>query len=240
MASQNEQAFRRWWWIVVVAFAIGVAGAFVSLQIAKPEYQASCKLFVAGRPDSGTGEGYQAAQFAQARVAAYMDLIKGARVAENAAKALGLNAPIQDVQGRISVSAAPESVIMTVSTVDPEAQSSADLANAVCMAFLAVAADAEGANPLVNVRIIEYANKPEYPIGPSKSRYLTVGALAGILAGLALVVALGRISPAAKSPAVETKSTPDNVRRQAPSPPVPANDAGEHLPGVGSHRYRDR
>ena len=206
MASLNEVAFRKWWWLVVVATVVGIAGAFGALQIAKPQYQASCKLFVAGRPDTGTGEGYQAAQFAQARVAAYLDLIKGARVAEGAINALGLDLPTADLQNRVSASAAAESVIITVSVIDPQKQRSADLVNAVCLSFLSVAADAEGANPLVNVRIIEYAKSPEYPIGPSRSRYLTVGALAGLFAGLGLVIMMGRVRLKDSPPNVETET----------------------------------
>lgn len=234
MASQNELAFRKWWWLILVAVAVGVAGAYGSLQIVKPTYQASCRLFVAGRPDSGTGEGYQAAQFAQARVAAYLDLIKGARVAEGAINALGLDMPTEDLQGRITANAAAESVIMTVSVVDTQAQESADLVNAVCLAFLAVAADAEGANPLVNVRIIEYAKAPEYPIGPSKTRYLAVGGLAGLLAGLGLVIALGRIRPRGGS---SGPTAPGAELEQ--DGPEPLEDASvEQSGGAGFHRRR--
>lgn len=194
LTSQNIATVRKWWWVLAITLALGLGGAFVSFEVAKPEYQSSCKLFVAGRPDSGTGEGYQAAQFAQARVAAYLDLIKGARVAEGAINALDLNIPTQDLQQRISASAAAESVIITVSVTDLQSQRSADLANAVCNTFIAVATDAEGANPLVNVRVVEYAKGPLYPIGPSLKRYLVVGLLAGVLSGIGLIVTLGNLS----------------------------------------------
>jgi capsular polysaccharide biosynthesis protein len=238
MASQNELAFRRWWWLVVIAVCIGIAGAFVSLQVVKPEYEASCKLFVAGRPDSGTGEGYQAAQFAQARVAAYLDLLKGARVAQGAINALGLDMPSEDLQGRITATAPAESVIMTVSVVDPQPQRSADLANAVCTSFLSVAADAEGANPLVNTRVIEYANKPVYPIGPSKKRFLTVGALSGLLAGVGLVVMLGRRSPSRgqSPPDALAEGTVHDADSQQPDGKSPAKQSV----GNASHRRRDQ
>ncbi|WP_170292424.1 YveK family protein [Mycolicibacterium grossiae] len=189
---------------MVITTTLGLGGAFISLQVVEPEYQSSCKLFVAGRPDSGTGEGYQAAQFAQARVAAYLDLIKGARVAEGAINALDLDIPTQDLQQRISASAAAESVIITVSVTDLQSQRSADLANAVCNTFIAVATDAEGANPLVNVRVIEYAKGPLYPIGPSQKRYLAVGLLTGVLAGAGLIVALGNMT---RSPRVAPPPT---------------------------------
>ena len=240
MASLNEVAFRKWWWLVVVATVVGIAGAFGALQVAKPQYQASCKLFVAGRPDTGTGEGYQAAQFAQARVAAYLDLIKGARVAEGAINALGLDLPTADLQNRVSASAAAESVIITVSVIDPQKQRSADLVNAVCLSFLSVAADAEGANPLVNVRIIEYAKSPEYPIGPSRSRYLTVGALTGLFAGLGLVMILGRVrlgnhhlknETAAGVEAVDNQDTVDVGAKQRV-----VDDSEGQLRGSGNHR----
>lgn len=236
MASQNEAAFRKWWWLVVLAVAIGIAGAFTSLQLVKPQYQASCKLFVAGRPDSGTGEGYQAAQFAQARVAAYLDLIKGARVAEGAVNALDLNIPTEDLQSRITASAAAESVIITVSVTDEQAQRSADAANAVCNTFIAVATDAEGANPLVNVRVVEYAKGPQYPIGPSQKRYLVVGALTGLLAGMGLVVLLGRSRPTTSTPS--PVATPEEQGAALPDGPPAVSAQTDTANGSASHRRR--
>jgi capsular polysaccharide biosynthesis protein len=237
MASQNELALRKRWWVVVIAVVVGVAGAFVSLLIVNPEYQASCKLFVAGRPDSGTGEGYQAAQFAQARIAAYLDLIKGARVAEGAINTLGLSSSTQDLQSRISANAAAESVVMTVSVIDRQPQRSADLVNAVCQSFLAVVADAEGANPLVNVRIVEYAKAPEHRIGPNKKRYLSVGGLTGLLAGLGLAVALGRREPKNRQ-LTGADMTDAGALEQFDSPPQSDDGPGERSSGAGFHRRR--
>jgi receptor protein-tyrosine kinase len=240
MVSRNEQAFRKWWWLVVVTVVVGFAGALVSLHFAKPEYQASCKLFVAGRPDSGTGEGYQAALFAQARVAAYLDLIKGARVAEGAINGLGIDIPTEDLQRRITANAAAESVIMTVGVVDSQPQKSADLVNAVCLSFLAVAADAEGANPLVNVRIIEYAKAPEYPIGPGSTRYLTVGGLAGFMAGLGLVMLLGRIRRRGDSTGYRASAgVPADDDEQPATSELSAVGTAEQFDNAGSHRRRD-
>lgn len=194
MASQNEMAFRRWWWIVPIAIAIGLAGAFGALQVVAPQYEATCRLFVSVPPNTGPGESYQAAQFGQARVAAYLDLIKGDRVARQAIDALDLDLPVDDLKQRITAAADAESVVMNVSVVDMQTQRAADLANAVCNAFLAVAADAEGPNPPIIVRMIENAGPTLDPISPIGKKYLAVGGLAGFLAGVGLVLLLSRLN----------------------------------------------
>lgn len=240
MASQNELSLRKWWWVVVLAAVVGVAGAVVALQRVPSEYEGSCKLFVAGRADTGTGEGYQAAQFAQARVAAYLDLIGGARVSENAVNALGLDMSTDELQKRVTATAAPESVIMTVAVTDEQSQMAADLANAVCKAFVEVSIDAEGVNPLVNVKIVEYANAPKNPIGPSKKRYLAVGGIAGLLAGIGLVMLLGRarppkVDPGHVAPVREAGSLNGSAEPSADTATQERQDAGG-----GGTRRRDR
>jgi capsular polysaccharide biosynthesis protein len=222
VVSGNQRAFRRWWWLVPIAAGIGLAGAFLSLRLAETEYQATCSLFVSVPPNTSPGESYQAAQFGQARVAAYLELIKGGRVAESAVNSLNLDMSPQDLAQRIDARADPESVVMNVSVTDGQAQRSADLANAVCTQFLAVAADAEGPSSPINVRMIENAAAPSNPIAPSPKRYLGVGVVAGILGGIALVVLLGRMMPGdtrqedprdgrVSAPSARTKAEPSDV-----------------------------
>ena len=201
MSSQKKLVFRKRWLIVPMAVAVALAGAQLSTKLAQPEYQATCRLFVAITPSTTPGEPYppgetyMAAQLARDRVIAYLDLIKGDRVAHAAIDSLRLDLPAPDLVQRIEATAEAESVLMNVSVTDSQSHRSADLANAVCAEFQTVAADAEGPNSIVNVKLVEKASAPQYPISPNLNRNLAVGALIGLLLGMALVLALERIWP---------------------------------------------
>jgi capsular polysaccharide biosynthesis protein len=236
MASQNQLAFRRWWWLVPIVMAIGLAGAFGSLQLVQKQYGATCRLFVAIPPNTSAGESFQAAQFGQARVAAYLDLIRGDRVADGAIKSLNLDITAKDLEKRIDAKADAESVLMNVSVTDSQPQRSADLANAVCKNFLTVAADAEGPNPLVDVRMIEEAVAPQDPVSPSVKRYLALGALTGLLVGMGLVVMLGRIRTEREALSEEAEPN-DGATSQVPIPPE-QRYADDVQRNAGVHRVR--
>ena len=213
MASQNQLALRKWWWVIPLALAIGVAGAFVSLLVVQREYEGTCRLFVSVPPYTSPGESYDAAQFGQARVAAYLDLIKGNRVAEGAISDLKLHMNAEDLKDRITAHADAESVVINVSVTDTQSQRSADLANAVCKAFLAVSADAEGPNSPINLRMIENASPPQHPKSPKAPRYLAAGALTGLLGGIGLALVLGRIWPPGGRPSEDNRDDSDSSER---------------------------
>jgi capsular polysaccharide biosynthesis protein len=240
MASQNQLAFRKWWWLIPIAVAIGLAGAFGSLHLVQKEYKAVCGLFVGVPRDTGSGESYQAQQFAQARVASYLELIKGRRVAEGAINYLqsglspgDLEKDVDALEKRIDAKAEAESVLIDVSVTDPQPQRSADLANAVCKSFLAEDSDAEP-NPLVDITLIEYAQAPQSPASPSPKRYLALGAITGLLLGIGLVVSLGRIQRERKRPSGATQPETD-ATSQVPLGQPQQNTAGED-DSSGTHR----
>lgn len=196
MSPQNRLTFRkRRWWIVPVMVAVGLAGAFLSFKFIQPEYKATCGLFVANADNTPPGAAYAAAQVGQQRVAAYIGLIKGDRVADGAIRSLDLNLSPGDLVKRIEANADAESVFMNVSVTDSQPQRSAALANAVCAQFQTVAADAEGPNSVIAVKLVEQADAPQHPVSPNAKRLLAVGALIGLLLGVGLVRALERIWP---------------------------------------------
>lgn len=235
MTSYNQVVLRKWWWLVPVAIAIGIAGGFGALQITQPQYQATCRLFVSVPPGTSPGESYQAAQFGQARVAAYLELIKGERVAEQAINSLNINMAPHDLAGRIAAKADAESVVMDVSVTDGESERSAELANAVCVQFLAVVADAEGPNSPINIRLIESSRAPQAPISPSPKRFLGLGALAGLLVGAGLIMTLAKMRQRD-----DLRQNEQQVEVAAPellAPTRSAPDVGEQTSsGSGFHR----
>jgi capsular polysaccharide biosynthesis protein len=247
MASQNQLAFRKWWWLVPIAVVIGIAGAIGSLQLVQKEYSATCRLFVAIPPNTNPGDSFQAAQLGETRVAAYLDLIKSNRVAVSAINSLNLDWSPRELEKELDAKADAQSVLMNVSVTDSQPQRSADLANAVCKSFLAVAADAEGPNSVVDVRLIEDAAAPENPVSPNPKKYLALGGLTGLLAGIGLVIALGRLRAERERAEEAPSSEIDGGRPRS----APDGDAQIQMPKTsweppdqedtsGAHRVRRR
>jgi capsular polysaccharide biosynthesis protein len=191
----------------------------LATKVAEPKYKATCRLFVAIGVNTTPGETFQGSSLAQDRVVAYLELIKGDRVAQRAINRLGLDISAPDLVNRIEATAAAKSVLMDVSVTDSQSQRSADLANAVCEEFQGVAVDTEAPNSAVNVKLVETASAPQNPISPSAKRNLAVGALVGLLVGLGLVRALDRIWPVGEPDPKPVQPEQNNVA--IPPPAIP-------------------
>jgi len=68
MSLGKRSAFRKGWWILTVAIAVGLGGAFAATQSMEPQYDATCRLFVAVNSDAVPSETYQAGLLAEDRV----------------------------------------------------------------------------------------------------------------------------------------------------------------------------
>ena len=196
--------------------AVALGGAFLATKVAQPKYKATCRLFVAIGVNTTPGETFQGSSLAEDRVVAYLELIKGNRVAQRAIDRLGLDMSAADLVKRIEATAAAKSVLIDVSVTDSQSQRSADLANAVCEEFQGVAMDTEAPNEAVIVKLVETASAPQDPISPSGKRNLAVGALVGLLVGWGLVLALDRVWPVGKPDAKPVQPDPEPVADIAP------------------------
>jgi polysaccharide biosynthesis transport protein len=195
MSSRNLMAFRRRWWILPIVMFVGLFGALVATQATEPTYKATCLLFVAVNSQTDPSQTYQAAQFAEDRVVAYLPLIKGDWVAWDVIKRFAPDMSAPDFESRIEATAELKSVLINVSFSDSNAQRSAELANAVCAEFVEVAANIERPNSQTSVKLVQKASAPPYPVSPNAKRNLAAGVFVGLLVGLGLVLLVGRIWP---------------------------------------------
>jgi receptor protein-tyrosine kinase len=221
MAWRNQLAFHMRWLLLPIVIAIALGGAYWATTVAQPQYKATCRLFVAVAADTTPAETYQGSLLAQERVVAYLELIKGDRVAQEAINSLHLDMTAGDLVNRIEATAEVKSVLMDVSVTDPQSQRSADLANAVCAVFQTIAADTEAPSPVVNVKLVEKANAPQHPISPKGNQNLAIGGVVGLLVGWALVLALNRIWPAGESDPKAVRPDDDPVETPSTEDPGP-------------------
>jgi receptor protein-tyrosine kinase len=189
----------------------GLLGAYVATQGMEPAYKATCRLFVGVNSQTSPSETYEAAQFAEDRVIAYLPLIKGDRVAWGVIRQRGLNMSALDFESRVEATAELKSVLIDVSFSDSDAQRSADIANAVCEEFQGVAADTERPNSQTTVKLVEKATAPPAPVSPSVTKNLAAGALVGLLVGFGLMHLVDRTRPKGE-PDLKTVEPDDHER----------------------------
>jgi succinoglycan biosynthesis transport protein ExoP len=181
---------RRWRvWVsgLVLGLLCGVAGSLMAQTV----YTATATSFVtvAEQVDSaGQGEIFQGSQFAVQRVKSYAPLVKSPDVLDPVINKLRLDATSRQLARTVSVSSAPETVLMDVSVDNPDPRLAAEIADAVSMQLGTVIENLETArdNGVSNVKV-SLARPAEVPIHPSSPRVLlnlVLGGAAGIALGL--------------------------------------------------------
>lgn len=182
-------------WITIVAFTLlGLAaGAGVTLSI-QPTYTAETKLFVATQSSGSVTDLQQSNSFAQSRVQSYVQTAITPAVLQPAADSLGLTSSAAALARRVTATADPGTVIITISAVDASPVQAAALAQAVGDSLITVIDELEsptkGGSSPVKLSIIAPAMAPAAPAAPNNRLNIAIGAMIGL--GLGFAVALLR------------------------------------------------
>lgn len=177
---------KRFWMIALCALVVGGSAFLYARKNVLPKYEASTTIYInnnSGRDANYVSSGDLAV--ALRLVASYVNIIQSERVMDKVIEETGL--PLVPAQLRSLISAEPmgetEMLKVTVSTANP--QISADIANAVAkVAPGEITEIIEGSS----AKIVDYAKVPQGPSTPSNTTYAALGAAAGAV--LAVVVIL--------------------------------------------------
>lgn len=186
---------QRRWRVWVAGLILGLmAGAVVST-LAQTEYTATATSFVtvAERVDnSGQGEIFQGSQFAVQRVKSYAPLVGSPDVLQPVIDELGLTMSLRDLGQEVSVSSAPETVLLDVAATDPDPVLAARIADAVSLRLGQVIETLETAKGAgvsnVTVSLAKRASVPTQPSSPRIVLNLILGACVGLALGLVAAV----------------------------------------------------
>ena len=177
-------------WIVIVAFTlIGTAGAAAITLLTTPKYAASTLVFVYVQSSGTVNELAQGSNFAQSQVKSYAEAVSTPRVLDNAIKSLRLDISAGELASSVSASAPLDTVNIEITVEDESPTDAASIANAVTASFGQVIEDitkpTNGAESQVSVSVLREAAVPSKPISPNTNVNLIIGALAGLIVGLA-------------------------------------------------------
>ena len=191
------KALRRWWYITIIsALAIGLA-AGIWAQGRPSSYESTAEIFISSVPADAAADATTAltlSRLAQDRILTYANLVDSPRVLEPVRESLGLSRGIDELDGQISTSNPPGTVLLQITVQDEDSEQAALIANAVAQSMAAAIERLEtppaGDVPLLQATITSPATPSSGTIGPGWVFFAGLGGLAGFVVGLAIAIVL--------------------------------------------------
>jgi len=183
---------RAGWRIVAVSVVVFVAAAFGISLLVTPVYESRAQMFVSTQGQTFREDTYKADLFSQQRLVAYAELVKGNLVTSRVVDELALDLSPAELAQKVTMSYSVESVVFDIVATDNSPELARDIANTMAIELSAVVAELEapedGEIPSAAIGIRNQPEASSTPIRPNLAEYLTVGAVVGLLVGVALVL----------------------------------------------------
>ncbi|MCW2779514.1 MAG: capsular exopolysaccharide family [Frankiales bacterium] len=172
---------------VLACAVLGAATGYGYVQRAQPSFQSTVVLFVsATQTPSGGGE-YDRARFAQERVVSYVPLVVSPPVLQPVINELHLDDSPADLAHRLTVTAAPGTVLLRISAQADDAAGAMRTANATATSFASFVGRLEGTddgNPSVDLLVTQSASLDAEQVSPRPRLDVGLGLFFGLLVGL--------------------------------------------------------
>lgn len=191
--SHYLRVVRKRWRIVVLGLLAGLLTAIVVTWLTPRQYEAQVTIYVSARPGTdGLADAYQGSLLSEQKVKSYVRLLTGLQVAQSIVDESQLDLSPDEVAARIEASVQPDTVLLTATVTDRSAERAKDIADAAGEVFTRMVSELErpaaGVAPTVTARVVEPAVLPSHPAVPSVPLNITVGVLAGLVAGYVLAL----------------------------------------------------
>lgn len=183
---------KRWLTIALTALVVlGLAGLLTA--VGTKQYAARTQFFVSVSGADDTAQLQQGSTFVQQRVKSYAQLIKTPRALDPVVAAVGGDSTPDDLAEAITVSTPPDTVMLEVAVIDPSPERAREIAAALGETFPAVVdeierpSDTSRTSP-IKISLVQPAQTSGTPVSPDPVRNLVLGALLGLVLGLAMAV----------------------------------------------------
>jgi receptor protein-tyrosine kinase len=200
------QVLRRQWWIVALVTVVAIAAAFAYVRRETPVYSASSTVVV-GQGDTLFAPGLSV-DF-QAFTQTISNLLESNVVAQTAIKQLGLHATPTTLLGNLTVSAQPDSAVISVSYHDTNKARAVRILSTLGAIFtqlvdtkLARQSSGSSSTPTsqpVSAVIFDPAHGDPGQVSPKTSRSLAIAAVLGLVAGILLAFLRDALSTTIKT-----------------------------------------
>lgn len=185
------RTIQRRWLMITALFLVGIAIAAGVVVLMTPSYQASARLFVSTQAVGTAAEAFQGSSYTQQRIQSYVEVASDPIVLEPVIEELGLDVTAAELGKRVTAVVVPETVLIEITVTDASPQAAADIANAASRTLRDVVVneleERVGDDPaLVSLSIVRRAIVPDSPSSPNIPLYFGLGAVGGLILGLAL------------------------------------------------------
>jgi capsular exopolysaccharide synthesis family protein len=197
------RVLRTRWIIICVTVVIALGAAVAVTLLTTPLYQASTRLFVSTTAALSASDIYQGTLSSQQRVLSYTKLLTGETLAQRTIDKLDLDMTAEALRAKVTATAAPNTVLIDVSVLDPSPGQARELADGLSDEFVVMTRELEtppeGDRPDVRVVVEQHASLPTKPVVPKTTRDLAIGLAAGALLGIGLAVLRDRFDNSVKN-----------------------------------------
>jgi capsular exopolysaccharide synthesis family protein len=207
--------FRGRWRVMLAGLLLGMAGAVGVVQLSTPQYASKVTLFVSAGTSTDASAALDRNQLSVQRMQTYVQLATSESIAQDVAQHLKLDLTRDELVDKLAASAEPDTILLTVTVTDADPQLAADIANVLADRFISRVEEFEqppaaqleppvgaapGApvvpgEPVVSARVLEQAVPSASPVSPRPLLTVALGALLGLLAGIALAVLRQALAP---------------------------------------------
>lgn len=193
-------------WVLIVGILVLTTGAAGGAAwLTSPTYQAQAQLFVSTSSgvENNNQQLLQGGTFSADRVKSYALLATSPQVLDQVIADLALSTTAGGLAAGIEARAPAETVLINITVQDGSPDVAAAVANAVGDRLAALIQQLEtplggGVSP-VRATVVKQAATPTLPVAPKLGIYLAVGALAGLLLGIAIAVLLENLDTSVKT-----------------------------------------
>jgi Mrp family chromosome partitioning ATPase len=181
-------------WFVMLLVIVGAAASTLYIAHTPKRYRASAQIFVTTK-QATVGALAAGETFVQSQMQSYASIVTSSLVIAPVEQRLDLGG--RGLAGEVSADAPLDQVLLNVHVQDSSASRAAAIANAVAEQTIVVITRLQSS--AVELTVIHSAVAPSGPVSPREKLDLAIGALGGLLIGLALVIGRERIAPRIRS-----------------------------------------
>lgn len=184
------------YWILITAMTLlgVIAGAGVTVFMT-PKYEASTQLYVSVRGEGqGVGDLAQGANVARQSVSTYAAIATTQSVLGPVIEELNLDTSASALASQIKASAPANQSLVKLTVTGADAQQAANIANSLGKSLKTIvendleASTVEGNPSLVSLNTVQPAVASSSPFTPRIPLYIAMGALAGLVLGIAIAI----------------------------------------------------
>lgn len=174
------------WIIILITILFTAVSGVVSYFVLKPSYEASTKIIIGNTSKIVEEYGYDYSDVLMFQTLAktYGEIAQSRTVAEIAARKLGQEVTPEEVSSKITVSTGTDTQIMEITAESISEEDARRTANALSEAFVE---EAMRLLPAGNVKIMDRAMLPKYPVSPRPKFNMAIAFFLGLVVSFGII-----------------------------------------------------